>query len=289
MVGVHSGALGTDDRSRGVSEQQVNVRLVVNGTEHRIEVAARRLLSDALRYDVGLTGTHEVPRDPEGVSPGGTGVGDVDGRTEQPQFPGERAREPERRLPPFPAPLPLVRPGLTHAAAEHDRAPCPVQGTGVQPRVGQGLGGGERGEPRRPLGGEPETRPVETGPFETGPFETGTGEIVPVEAGQVEVGHQVDQRQVHEGERVRRPVRQTGPGRRHGPPQLVRADTVAGDGADPGDHDLDLGVHAVRPSRAAFMRSSKETRDQSRRFSMTAYPWVMRPVAVCTSFPSRTT
>ena len=39
-------------------EQMVAVRLVVNGTEHRVEVPARRLLSDALRYDIGLTGTH---------------------------------------------------------------------------------------------------------------------------------------------------------------------------------------------------------------------------------------
>jgi carbon-monoxide dehydrogenase small subunit len=39
-------------------EQVVAVRLVVNGTEHRVEVPARRLLSDALRYDIGLTGTH---------------------------------------------------------------------------------------------------------------------------------------------------------------------------------------------------------------------------------------
>ncbi len=41
-----------------MSEQRVRVRLVVNGTEHRVEVPARRLLSDALRHDVGLTGTH---------------------------------------------------------------------------------------------------------------------------------------------------------------------------------------------------------------------------------------
>ncbi len=36
----------------------VAVRLVVNGTEHRVEVPVRRLLSDALRTDLGLTGTH---------------------------------------------------------------------------------------------------------------------------------------------------------------------------------------------------------------------------------------
>lgn len=35
-----------------------DVRLVVNGTPHEIRVPARRLLSDALRHDVGLTGTH---------------------------------------------------------------------------------------------------------------------------------------------------------------------------------------------------------------------------------------
>jgi carbon-monoxide dehydrogenase small subunit len=39
-------------------EQTVPVRLVVNGTEHRVEVPVRRLLSDALRTDLGLTGTH---------------------------------------------------------------------------------------------------------------------------------------------------------------------------------------------------------------------------------------
>jgi aerobic carbon-monoxide dehydrogenase small subunit len=45
----------TGDQGR---EQVVAVRLLVNGTEHRVEVPARRLLSDALRYDLGLTGTH---------------------------------------------------------------------------------------------------------------------------------------------------------------------------------------------------------------------------------------
>jgi aerobic carbon-monoxide dehydrogenase small subunit len=39
-------------------EQRVPVRLVVNGTEYPVEIPARRLLSDALRYDLGLTGTH---------------------------------------------------------------------------------------------------------------------------------------------------------------------------------------------------------------------------------------
>ncbi|MEM8904542.1 MAG: (2Fe-2S)-binding protein [Actinomycetota bacterium] len=34
------------------------ITLVVNGAEHRVTVPARRLLSDALRHDLGLTGTH---------------------------------------------------------------------------------------------------------------------------------------------------------------------------------------------------------------------------------------
>src|SRR5690606_37914426 len=35
-----------------------DVTLKVNGVQHRVEVEPRRLLSDALRHDVGLTGTH---------------------------------------------------------------------------------------------------------------------------------------------------------------------------------------------------------------------------------------
>ena len=35
-----------------------NVDLVVNGEPRTVEVPARRLLSDALRHDLGLTGTH---------------------------------------------------------------------------------------------------------------------------------------------------------------------------------------------------------------------------------------
>jgi aerobic carbon-monoxide dehydrogenase small subunit len=35
-----------------------DIRLVVNGEEHRVGVPARRLLSDALRHDLRLTGTH---------------------------------------------------------------------------------------------------------------------------------------------------------------------------------------------------------------------------------------
>ena len=34
-----------------------SITLMVNGTEHRLEVPARRLLVDCLRYDLGLTGT----------------------------------------------------------------------------------------------------------------------------------------------------------------------------------------------------------------------------------------
>jgi aerobic-type carbon monoxide dehydrogenase small subunit (CoxS/CutS family) len=34
------------------------VRLRVNGVEHALRVPARRLLADALRHDLGLTGTH---------------------------------------------------------------------------------------------------------------------------------------------------------------------------------------------------------------------------------------
>jgi carbon-monoxide dehydrogenase small subunit len=40
------------------TEQLHDVRLTVNGVVHQIRVPARRLLSDALRHDVGLTGTH---------------------------------------------------------------------------------------------------------------------------------------------------------------------------------------------------------------------------------------
>ncbi len=41
-----------------MTESQYDVRLHVNGTVHDVRVPARRLLSDALRHDVGLTGTH---------------------------------------------------------------------------------------------------------------------------------------------------------------------------------------------------------------------------------------
>ena len=35
------------------------IQLKVNGADHRLEVPARRLLVDCLRYDLGLTGTKE--------------------------------------------------------------------------------------------------------------------------------------------------------------------------------------------------------------------------------------
>jgi len=39
-------------------EPTYDVRLHVNGLAHDVNVPARRLLSDALRHDLGLTGTH---------------------------------------------------------------------------------------------------------------------------------------------------------------------------------------------------------------------------------------
>lgn len=41
-----------------MSEQLHDVRLHVNGAPHEVRVPARRLLSDALRNECGLTGTH---------------------------------------------------------------------------------------------------------------------------------------------------------------------------------------------------------------------------------------
>jgi carbon-monoxide dehydrogenase small subunit len=41
-----------------LSEDLHSVRLSVNGTTREVRVPARRLLSDALRHDLGLTGTH---------------------------------------------------------------------------------------------------------------------------------------------------------------------------------------------------------------------------------------
>jgi aerobic carbon-monoxide dehydrogenase small subunit len=40
------------------TEQLHDIRLRVNGAVHDVSVPARRLLSDALRHDIGLTGTH---------------------------------------------------------------------------------------------------------------------------------------------------------------------------------------------------------------------------------------
>ncbi|HET8613979.1 MAG TPA: (2Fe-2S)-binding protein [Actinomycetales bacterium] len=42
----------------GAVEQRVTVRLRVNGLTREVEVPARRLLSDFLRHDLRLTGTH---------------------------------------------------------------------------------------------------------------------------------------------------------------------------------------------------------------------------------------
>ena len=41
-----------------MSETLHDVRLLVNGVAHDVRVPARRLLSDALRHDLGFTGTH---------------------------------------------------------------------------------------------------------------------------------------------------------------------------------------------------------------------------------------
>jgi carbon-monoxide dehydrogenase small subunit len=41
-----------------VAEELHQIRLTVNGAVHELRVPARRLLSDALRHDLGLTGTH---------------------------------------------------------------------------------------------------------------------------------------------------------------------------------------------------------------------------------------
>ena len=38
--------------------ERAAIALTVNGVRHELEVEARRLLSDALRHDLGLTGTH---------------------------------------------------------------------------------------------------------------------------------------------------------------------------------------------------------------------------------------
>ena len=41
-----------------MNEQIVSVSLVVNGHRHELDLPPRRLLSDALRHDLRLTGTH---------------------------------------------------------------------------------------------------------------------------------------------------------------------------------------------------------------------------------------
>lgn len=41
-----------------MTEEQHDIRLRVNGIPHTARVPARRLLSDCLRHDLGLTGTH---------------------------------------------------------------------------------------------------------------------------------------------------------------------------------------------------------------------------------------
>jgi carbon-monoxide dehydrogenase small subunit len=41
-----------------MTEELHDLRLVVNGDAHDVRLPARRLLSDALRHDLGLTGTH---------------------------------------------------------------------------------------------------------------------------------------------------------------------------------------------------------------------------------------
>jgi carbon-monoxide dehydrogenase small subunit len=41
-----------------MTEERHEIRLRVNGTSYDLAVPARRLLSDALRHDLGLTGTH---------------------------------------------------------------------------------------------------------------------------------------------------------------------------------------------------------------------------------------
>jgi carbon-monoxide dehydrogenase small subunit len=41
-----------------MTEERFEVRLRVNGAAYDVSVPARRLLSDAIRHDVGLTGTH---------------------------------------------------------------------------------------------------------------------------------------------------------------------------------------------------------------------------------------
>ena len=48
----------SEAQSEARSETRHRIALTVNGIERRAEVPARRLLSDCLRHDLGLTGTH---------------------------------------------------------------------------------------------------------------------------------------------------------------------------------------------------------------------------------------
>ena len=41
-----------------MSEQELDITLSVNGSAHAVRVPSRRLLSDCLRHDLGLVGTH---------------------------------------------------------------------------------------------------------------------------------------------------------------------------------------------------------------------------------------
>ncbi|NHC24402.1 (2Fe-2S)-binding protein [Nocardioides sp. IC4_145] len=47
-----------ENTAAGTAERTHDVRLEVNGVTHEVTVPARRLLSDALRHECGLTGTH---------------------------------------------------------------------------------------------------------------------------------------------------------------------------------------------------------------------------------------
>ena len=68
-----------------MSEQLHDVHLVVNGVPRDLAVPARRLLSDFLRHDLGLTGTHV------GCEHGVCGsVHDPDGRRPRPGLPALR-------------------------------------------------------------------------------------------------------------------------------------------------------------------------------------------------------
>jgi carbon-monoxide dehydrogenase small subunit len=49
-----TGLAGANQKPGGLFD----VRLVVNGIVHTVTVPARRLLSDCLRHDLRLTGTH---------------------------------------------------------------------------------------------------------------------------------------------------------------------------------------------------------------------------------------